>query len=117
MPWMARSAPSDRRAFSHAVASGAPASFRRLCTWRHRPEAATAVPNLFIAADFVRTHTDLATMEAANEAGRRATNAILERAGSSATKCGVWPLEEPAIFDPFQAADKILFELGLPALP
>jgi 15-cis-phytoene desaturase len=99
------------------VANLEPLLVNTVDTWRHRPEAATAVPNLFIAADFVRTYTDLATMEAANEAGRRATNAILERAGSSATKCGVWPLEEPAIFDPFQAADKILFELGLPALP
>lgn len=34
MPWLARPAPFDRRAFSHAVASGAPASFRRL--WEGR---------------------------------------------------------------------------------
>ena len=37
----------------------------------------TRIPNLFLAADFVRTHTDLATMEGANEAARRAVNAIL----------------------------------------
>lgn len=86
-------------------------------TWRHRPEAWTKIPNFFLAADFVRTHTDLATMEAANEAGRRATNAILDRAGSSASKCKVFALKEPSIFDPFQAADKVLFDLGLPALP
>ena len=36
------------------------------------------IPNLVLAADYVRTHTDLATMEGANEAARRAVNAILD---------------------------------------
>ena len=39
-------------------------------SWEDRPEAVTAVDNLFLAADYVRTHTDLATMEGANEAAR-----------------------------------------------
>jgi len=99
------------------VANLEPLLVNTVDTWRHRPEAWTAIGNLFIAADFVRTNTDLATMEAANEAGRRATNAILDAAGSSARKCSVFALEEPSIFDPFQAADKVLFDLGLPALP
>jgi len=34
-------------------------------TWRLRPEAVTRIPNLFLASDYVRTFTDLATMEAA----------------------------------------------------
>lgn len=51
-------------------------------SWEHRPDAATAIPNLVLAADYVRTDIDLATMEAANEAGRAATNAILERSDS-----------------------------------
>ena len=51
-------------------------------SWADRPDAATAIPNLFLAADFVRTHTDLATMEGANEAARRAVNAILAASGS-----------------------------------
>ena len=42
-----------------------------------RPNATTEVPNLFLAADFVRTTTDVACMEAANEAARRAVNGIL----------------------------------------
>ena len=36
------------------------------------------IPNLVLAADYVRTYTDLATMEGANEAARRAVNAILD---------------------------------------
>ena len=65
------------------------------------------ITNLYLASDFVRTHTDLATMEGANEAARRAVNAILERSGSRAPRCGVWPLQEPAIFGPARAADKL----------
>ena len=57
-------------------------------SWRLRPEAATAIPNLFLASDYVRTHTDLATMEGANEAARRAVNAILDaRAATPAPRC------------------------------
>ncbi len=51
-------------------------------TWRLRPEATTRIPNFFLASDYVRTYTDLATMEAANEAARRAVNGILRAAGS-----------------------------------
>jgi uncharacterized protein with NAD-binding domain and iron-sulfur cluster len=81
---------------------------------RHRPDASTAIPNLTLAADYVRTNTDLATMEGANEAGRRATNAILEREGSSARRCEVYELEDPRIFEPFKRMDAVRHRLGLP---
>jgi Flavin containing amine oxidoreductase len=84
-------------------------------SWHDRPDAVTAVENLFLASDYVRTHTDLATMEGANEAARRAVNGILDAAGSSEGRCGVWPLQEPAIFAPARALDRIRFELGRPA--
>jgi geranylgeranyl pyrophosphate synthase/uncharacterized protein with NAD-binding domain and iron-sulfur cluster len=83
-------------------------------TWRLRPEATTAIPNLFLASDYVRTHTDLATMEAANEAARRAVNGILDAAGYSGSRCEVWPLEEPAVLEPFRSYDAARFRLGLP---
>jgi len=51
-----------------------------------RPSAATSIANLFLAADYVRCDINLATMEGANEAGRQAANAILERSGSRASK-------------------------------
>jgi hypothetical protein len=82
-------------------------------TWRLRPEAVTAIPNLFLAADYVRTHTDLATMEAANEAARRAVNGILEADGFSGSRCDIWPLEEPAVLEPFRSYDAARFRLGL----
>ena len=83
-------------------------------SWRDRPEAVTGVNNLFLASDYVRTHTDLATMEGANEAARRAVNGILEATGSSDPRCAVWPLREPAIFAPARAFDRILHRLGRP---
>jgi uncharacterized protein with NAD-binding domain and iron-sulfur cluster len=83
-------------------------------SWENRPEATTAIENLVLASDYVRTHTDLATMEGANEAARRAVNGILDRAGSMQPRCPVWPLSEPEIFAPARALDRLLFALHRP---
>ncbi len=80
-------------------------------SWADRPDAVTRIPNLFLASDYVRTHTDLATMEGANEAARRAVNGILEASGSSAPRCEIWPLREPAAFAPAKALDKLRWKL------
>ena len=84
-------------------------------SWDLRPDAVTAIENLFLASDYVRTYTDLATMEGANEAARRAVNGILDAAGSNAERCGVWPLREPAVFAPLRWLDRLRFKQGLPA--
>jgi len=83
-------------------------------TWRLRPEAVSKIPNLFLASDYVRTFTDLATMEAANEAARRAVNGLLNAAGSGAPRCGVWQLHEPELFAPWRELDYIRYAQGLP---
>lgn len=83
-------------------------------TWKLRPEAVSKISNLFLAADYVRTYTDLATMESANEAARRAVNGILDAARSGAAKCAVWDLYEPEIFAPWRELDFIRFSQGLP---
>lgn len=62
-------------------------------SWEHRPEVKTDVRNLFLAGDYVRTSTDLATMESANEAARLAVNAILFDAQSPERPCDIWPFE------------------------
>jgi uncharacterized protein with NAD-binding domain and iron-sulfur cluster len=76
-------------------------------SWANRPDAVTRVPNLFLAADYVRTNTDLATMEGANEAARRAVNGILEATHSPAPRCCVWKPQEPALFAPARALDRL----------
>ena len=80
-------------------------------SWADRPEAATRIPNLWLASDYVRTHTDLATMEAANEAARRAVNGILEATGSGVRRCDVWRLREPQVFAAARALDKVRWKL------
>jgi uncharacterized protein with NAD-binding domain and iron-sulfur cluster len=80
-------------------------------SWADRPDAVTRIPNLFLASDYVRTHTDLATMEGANEAARRAVNGILDATGSAAPRCKLWKLEEPAAFAPARAVDRLRWKL------
>jgi 15-cis-phytoene desaturase len=81
---------------------------------QYRPEARTEIPNLFLASDYVKTYTDVACMEAANEAARRAVNGVLDHAGSAAPRASVWPLGEPDYFQPLIEYDRLRFGLGLP---
>ncbi len=81
---------------------------------QYRPEASTEIPNLFLGSDYVRTYTDIACMEAANEAARRAVNGLLDRVGSTAQRAAVWPLMEPDFFKPLIDYDRLRFRLGLP---
>jgi len=74
-----------------------------------RPEAGTAAENLLLASDYVRTNTDVATMEAANEAARRAVNAIIDRSGSDATPCHIGDLSFPPPFDRLRRVDTMFY--------
>ena len=85
-------------------------------SWDVRPEAASAIANLCLAGDYVRTYTDLASMEGACEAGRRAVNAILDRVGSTATRAAIWRLEEPEAFAPWKRLDEAMYRRGRPHL-
>jgi uncharacterized protein with NAD-binding domain and iron-sulfur cluster len=92
----------------------APLLINTVGSLRHRPRARTAAPSLVLAADYVRTETDLATMESANEAARRAVRAIVHRSDVDATPPAVWGLAEPTVFEPLQRQDDVAFKLGLP---
>ena len=91
-----------------------PLLINKASTWALRPGAATRVCNLFLASDYVRTNTQLATMEAANEAARRAVNAILDAADSHAPLCQIWPLYEPWLLAPWRWYDRWHFRRGQP---
>jgi hypothetical protein len=91
-----------------------PLLVNRINRWRFRPEATSTIPNLLLASDYVRTNTDLACMEAANEAARRAVNGLLATLGSAAPPCQIWELEEPAILAPWRWHDQRRFDQGLP---
>ena len=78
-------------------------------SWDLRPEPDTAIENLFLASDYVRTFTDLATMEGANQAARRAVNGLLDAIGSEAERCRTWKLHEPRLFAPLRALDRLVY--------
>jgi uncharacterized protein with NAD-binding domain and iron-sulfur cluster len=61
-----------------------------------RPGAKTKISNVFLASDYIRTETDLACMEGANEAARRAVNALLEVSGSRTKPCELWDFSLPS---------------------
>jgi uncharacterized protein with NAD-binding domain and iron-sulfur cluster len=83
-------------------------------TRKLRPDAGGAVANAFLASDYVKTYTDLATMEGANEAARRAVNAILGEEGRTDT-CELFPLVEPFQF--LRDWDERRFRRRLPPSP
>ena len=98
------------------VTNAEPLLINRVGSLAARPEAYTEIGNLFLASDYVRTHTDLATMEAANEAARRATNAILAVSGVAAPPCDLWEFAIPLAMRNAQTLDHVRFRMGLPNL-
>lgn len=91
-----------------------PLLVNKVATWALRPDATTAIPNFFLASDYVRTNTDLATMEGANEAARRAVNGIVLAAGADVPLCEIWDLNEPFLLKPFRWVDQHRYRKGLP---
>lgn len=83
-------------------------------TLYNRPTARTAVPNFFLAGDYVRTDVDLATMEGANESARLAVNALLDADDSDAERCEIWELFRPPEMEPLKRVDEVRYRLGLP---
>jgi uncharacterized protein with NAD-binding domain and iron-sulfur cluster len=84
-------------------------------SWSARPDAfVPGLKNLFLASDYVRTNTDLATMEGANEAARRAVNCIIDVSGVDAPHCRIWNLHEPVFFAPFKWYDAWRYRQGMP---
>jgi hypothetical protein len=53
-------------------------------------------------------------MEAANEAARRAVNAILTKTASTQPPASVWEMQEPDCFKPLIEYDRLRFRMGLP---
>jgi 15-cis-phytoene desaturase len=96
------------------LTNAAPLLVNRPNSWALRPWARTRIPNLFLAADYVRTFTNLATMEAANEAARRAVNGILDASGSGAAPCELWDLHEPVWVKPWRWWDLVRYRRGEP---
>jgi hypothetical protein len=82
-------------------------------SWRLRPRAKTGIGNFFVASDYVRNNTDLATMEGANESARQAVNELLNdfesKKNEKLARCTIFEFDEPPILAPLRAIDKWLF--------
>ena len=76
-----------------------------------RPDADSAISNLFLASDFIKTNVKLATMEGACEAARRAVGAI-NRAEGIPIEPDVWDLYEPETLEPFKLLDEAMMARG-----
>jgi uncharacterized protein with NAD-binding domain and iron-sulfur cluster len=105
------------RVVNGVVRNDEPLLVNRVNSWPLRPWARTRIPNLFLASDYVRTYTNLATMEAANEAARRAVNAILDESGAGGPRCQLWELHEPVWVKPWRWWDLARYRRGLPWAP
>ena len=79
-----------------------------------QPDSKTAIPNLFLAADYVRNNVSLATMEGANEAARQAVNAILAQSGSSAGPATLGTLWQPSELALEFQVDEVRYRAGQP---
>jgi uncharacterized protein with NAD-binding domain and iron-sulfur cluster len=101
---------------AHGADNEEPLLVNTVGSWYDRPDAVTAIPNFFLAGDFVRTYTDLATMESANESARRAVNGILRATRSRRAPCPLWRLSEPILYAPARALDELRYTFGLPLL-
>ncbi|MCW5715542.1 MAG: FAD-dependent oxidoreductase [Bauldia sp.] len=95
--------------------NAAPLFINTVGSWKLRPRTNVGIKNAFLAADYVRTNADLATMEGANEAGRRAVNAILALAAPDRRPCSVWSYPEPSVFAPARSIDRWLFQRNFPS--
>jgi uncharacterized protein with NAD-binding domain and iron-sulfur cluster len=91
-----------------------PLLVNKINTWHLRNGSKTKIPNLYLASDYVKTNTDLATMEGANEAARSAVNEILRDAGSDQLPCKIWDLYEPNALTFHKWLDKRRYKKGLP---
>ena len=85
-------------------------------TWDDRPEVAGAIENLFLAGDWLKVDFDISSMEGANEAARRAVNALLDRAASAQPRVQVFDRLLPAEWAALRTLDDDRYTRGLPNL-
>lgn len=96
------------------IAYNDPIFIQNAGSWHDRPDAATGIDNLFLAGDWIKTQMNVACMEAANEGGRLAANAILHAAGSPQPPAQVFPRFRQLLWEPFKLVDQQLYNAGLP---
>jgi uncharacterized protein with NAD-binding domain and iron-sulfur cluster len=83
-------------------------------SWSRRPTSVTAIENLFLAGEWVKTDQNVTTMEGANEGGRQAANGVLIASGYSGPPAKIVPLFRAPWWEPFKAVDRARYRAKLP---
>jgi hypothetical protein len=81
-----------------------------------RPDPTTAIPNLLLAGDYLKSEWEVANMETACFNGRRAANAILGQSGSSEAPAKTIGTYRPPEWEPFKQIDALRYADGQPNL-
>jgi hypothetical protein len=81
-----------------------------------RPDVNTAIPNLFLAGDYLKSDWRTGIMEAANYNGRRAANAVLDTSGSRESRATAVKPYRPPEWEPFKRIDEDRWRGGQPNL-
>lgn len=97
---------------NNPVLNNEPLFINSINSYQNRPSQSTAIPNLFLAGDYTKTNTDLATMEGACESGRRVANLILDSLNDTSTRAQIWPLSEPLFLIPIKSLDCVAYNSG-----
>lgn len=108
--------PAITRSGTPDVANDEPLFIQNVGSWADRPESMTAIGNLFIAGDWVRTNINITSMEGANEGARQAVNALLDAAGSAAPRCSLRGLFRPPEFEHLKSVDRARYHAQQPNL-
>jgi hypothetical protein len=96
------------------VANDEPLFIQDPGSWARRPSSVTAIDNLFLAGEWVKTDQNVTTMEGANEGGRQAANGVLIASGYSGPAVDIVPLFQAPWWAPFKAVDRHRYRAGLP---
>ena len=105
-----------RRPGRNRVRNSTPLFIQPPGEWENRPDSVTAIPNFFLAGEWVRTNINVTTMDGANQGGRQAANGVLEAADSGAGRAQLWNLLVPPEFEPFRRLDRDRYRRGQPNL-
>jgi uncharacterized protein with NAD-binding domain and iron-sulfur cluster len=112
--WFLDPAVSWPNGYGQQAANAEPLLINSAGSLDDQPNAATHVPNLLLAADYVRTNVSLATMEGANEAAREAVGALLAQAGSQAPVPTIGTLWQPSELGALFSLDEQRYKAGQP---
>ncbi len=99
---------------SGRIHNAEPLTVQTVNTWAKRPKGPTAIPNLFVAGDWIQTNANVVSMEGANQGGRIAAQAVLDAADRNTERVVRYDYYTPPQLDPLKALDAQRFAAGQP---